>query len=190
MLFFFKSLCFFSWFQLGRKNCVLVKDASSRRCPFAWRLRRDCSGDNIKSRKQICMISFFFFFLGRDLWSRFFSVFVRVVDTSRFCEREWVFLVAGLLWRWSEKCNANFLLCRDDVAVASLSDHQPPRYLRKKKLFSVFFGLYFSRSLFSSRGSLCLKKFSRRTISVVSICGESSEECRCKRVVNRPWVGT
>ncbi len=79
------------------------------------------------------MISFFFF-LGRDLWFRFFFVFARVVDTSRFCEREWTFMVARLLWRWSEKRNASFLLCRDDVAAASLSDHQPPRYLRKKKI--------------------------------------------------------
>jgi hypothetical protein len=54
------------------------------------------------------MISFFFFFLGRDLWSRFFSVCARVVDASRLCEREWAFLVAGLLWRWSEKRNASF----------------------------------------------------------------------------------
>ncbi len=95
-------------YQLGRKNRVSVKDASFRRCPFAWRLRRDCSGSSSKSRKKIRMISFFFFFLGRDLWSRFFSVCARVVDASRLCEREWAFLVAGLLWRWSEKRNASF----------------------------------------------------------------------------------
>ncbi len=136
-MFFFRSLCFFSWFQLGRKNCISIKDASSRRCPFAWRLWRDYSGGSSKSRKQIRMISFFFF-LGRDLWFKFFFVFARVVDTSRFCEREWTFMVARLLWRWSEKRNASFLLCRDDVAAASLSDHQPPRYLRKKKTFLDF----------------------------------------------------